>query len=150
MSLELGEPIRAWTRSACSTSGVQGTHYVAQLDSRCTVRCLLINGHERDFLMASSKATFDAIATLPAFYGARHGAGTSGDGRIILAAAEWANVASNWLRWQLKSDKQAAKMFVGTDCSLSRTETGIPSVEAAAVVPPSTMRGPSTGCCCVG
>ena len=36
---------------------------------------LLINGHERDFLMASSKATFDAIEKLPAFYGARHGAG---------------------------------------------------------------------------
>jgi hypothetical protein len=26
---------------------------------------------------------------------------------------EWANVASNWLRWQLEGDKQAAKMFVG-------------------------------------
>jgi len=31
---------------------------------------------------------------------------------------EWANVASNWLRWQFKKDKQAAKMFVGKDCSL--------------------------------
>jgi hypothetical protein len=31
---------------------------------------------------------------------------------------EWANVATNWLRWQFKGDKQAAKMFVGKDCSL--------------------------------
>jgi hypothetical protein len=29
-----------------------------------------------------------------------------------------ANVASNWLRWQFKRDKQASKMFVGKDCSL--------------------------------
>ena len=31
---------------------------------------------------------------------------------------EFANVASNWLRWQFKGDKEAAKMFVGADCSL--------------------------------
>jgi Chlorophyllase enzyme len=32
---------------------------------------LLINGHEVDFAMRASKATFDAIGTLPVFYGAR-------------------------------------------------------------------------------
>ena len=36
---------------------------------------LMINGHERDFMMADAKATYDAIDKLPAFYGARHGAG---------------------------------------------------------------------------
>ena len=78
---------------------------------------LLINGHERDFLMASSKATFDAIQTLPAFYGARHGAGHTATVDHP-GGGEWANVASSWLRWQFKGDKQASKMFVGKDCSL--------------------------------
>jgi len=36
---------------------------------------LLVNGHERDFMMVTSKATFDAIDHVPAFYGARHNAG---------------------------------------------------------------------------
>ena len=31
--------------------------------------------NDRDFLMGSSEATFDAIQSLPAFYGARKGAG---------------------------------------------------------------------------
>jgi hypothetical protein len=35
---------------------------------------LLINGHERDFMMGRSRATYDAIENLPAFYGSRHGA----------------------------------------------------------------------------
>jgi dienelactone hydrolase len=78
---------------------------------------LLINGHERDFAMASSKATFDAIETLPTFYGARRGAGHTATVDHP-GGGEWANVASNWLRWQFKGDKQAARMFVGKDCGL--------------------------------
>jgi hypothetical protein len=80
---------------------------------------LLINGHERDFLMASSKATFDAIDKLPTFYGARHGAGHKATVDHP-GGGEWANVASNWLMWQLKGDKAASKMFVGKDCSLCK------------------------------
>ena len=76
-----------------------------------------LNGHERDFLMASAKATFDAIETLPDFYGARHGAGHTATVDHP-GGGEWANVASNWLRWQLKNDKQVAETFVGGDCSL--------------------------------
>jgi len=83
---------------------------------------LLINGHERDFLMASSKATFDAIDKLPAFYGARHGAGHTATVDHP-GGGEWANVASNWLKWQFKGDKQAGKMFVGKNCSLCTNST---------------------------
>jgi hypothetical protein len=36
---------------------------------------VLINGHERDFMMATSLANFEAINHVPVFYGARHGAG---------------------------------------------------------------------------
>jgi hypothetical protein len=78
---------------------------------------LLINGHERDFLMAASKATYDALTHVPAFYGARHGAGHTAT-VFHPGGGEFANVASNWLKWTFKKDAEAAKMFVGDDCSL--------------------------------
>lgn len=114
LSLELGADPRVDTIGVFN-SGLQGNN-TAQLTA-LHGPVLLINGHERDFLMASSKATFDAIETLPAFYGARHGAGHTATVDHP-GGGEWANVASNWLRWQFKGDKQAAKMFVGKDCSL--------------------------------
>ena len=78
---------------------------------------LLINGHERDFMMGPSKATFDAINNLPVFYGARHGAGHSAT-IYHPGGGEYANVATNWLRWQFKNDKKARAMFVGKKCGL--------------------------------
>ena len=78
---------------------------------------LLINGHERDFLMAASHATYQAITHVPAFYGARENAGHTAT-VFHPGGGEYANVASSWLRWQFKKDADAAKMFVGDDCSL--------------------------------
>ena len=78
---------------------------------------LLINGHERDFMMARSRATYDAIDSLPAFYGARHGAGHTATA-YHSGGGEFANVASNWVLWQFKADKKASAMFVGAKCSL--------------------------------
>ena len=72
--------------------------------------------------MASSRATFDAIDKLPAFYGARHGAGHTATVDHP-GGGEFANVASNWLRWQFKGDKTASRMFVGKDCSLCKNPT---------------------------
>ncbi len=78
---------------------------------------LLINGHERDFMMGPAKATYDAIDKLPTFYGARHGAGHTATA-YHAGGGEFANVASNWVRWHFKGDKQAAKMFTGKQCGL--------------------------------
>lgn len=78
---------------------------------------LLINGHERDFMMERSKATYDAIDTLPAFYGARHGAGHTATA-YHAGGGEFANVASNWVLWQFKGDRKASAMFVGAQCGL--------------------------------
>jgi dienelactone hydrolase len=78
---------------------------------------LLINGHEPDFMMAQSKATFDAIANVPAFYGARHNAGHTAT-VFHPGGGEYANVASNWLMWTFKNDKKAGAMFVGKNCGL--------------------------------
>jgi len=78
---------------------------------------LLINGHEPDFMMAASAATFDKIDNLPAFYGARHNAGHTAT-VFHPGGGEFANVASNWLKWTFKGDKKAGAMFVGKNCGL--------------------------------
>jgi dienelactone hydrolase/ketosteroid isomerase-like protein len=78
---------------------------------------LLVNGHERDFMMDESQATFDAIDHLPVFYGARHDAGHTAT-VFHPGGGEFANVAANWLRLHLKSDRQAGEMFLGPRCEL--------------------------------
>ena len=94
----------------------------AQGDDRARIPALhgpvlLINGHEEDFAWVASKATFEAIETLPVFYGARRGAGHMGT-IDHPGGGEFANVAAHWLRWQLKRDRQSAKTFVGSGCGL--------------------------------
>ncbi len=78
---------------------------------------LLINGSDPDFMMATSRATFDMINNLPAFYGARHNAGHTAT-VFHPGGGEFANVASNWLLWTFKGDKKAGKMFAGKHCGL--------------------------------
>jgi len=78
---------------------------------------LLINGHERDFMWKPSQDTFAAINNLPVFYGSRHGAGHTATA-YHPGGGEFANVATNWVLWQFKNDKKAAKMFVGKSCGL--------------------------------
>jgi hypothetical protein len=80
---------------------------------------LLVNGHETDFMMATSKATYDWLERKPAFYGARHGAGHSAT-FFHPGGGEFANVAWSWAAWQLKGDGKAGSMFVGRDCGLCR------------------------------
>ena len=114
MALELGANPRVDTIGVFN-SGAQGD--AAGTVAKLHGPVLLINGHERDFLMASSEATFDAIQKLPAFYGARRNAGHTATVDHP-GGGEFANVASNWIRWQFKGDKQVGKMFTGKDCSL--------------------------------
>jgi hypothetical protein len=114
LSIDLGADPRVDTIGVFN-SGLQGNSTAPLAALHGPV--LLINGHERDFLMASSRATFEAIDGMPTFYGARHGAGHTATVDHP-GGGEWANVASNWLRWQLKGDMQAATMFRGKDCSL--------------------------------
>lgn len=68
-------------------------------------------------MMARSRATYDAIESLPAFYGSRHGAGHTATA-YHPGGGEFANVAWNWVEWQFKRDPQAARTFVGADCRL--------------------------------
>lgn len=78
---------------------------------------LLINGHERDFMLQASRATYEAITHVPAFYGARENAGHTAT-VFHPGGGEYANVAASWLRWHFKKDAEAAKMLVDDDCAL--------------------------------
>jgi hypothetical protein len=117
MSLELGADPRVDTIGVFN-SGAQGdAAAVAATVAKLRGPVLLIAGHDRDFAQAWSDATFEAIDNLPTFSGARKGAGHTATVDHP-GGGEWANVASNWARWQLKGDKEAGKMFAGKDCSL--------------------------------
>ena len=82
---------------------------------------LLINGHDRDFMMDASYDNFERIDHQPVFYGARHGAGHTATVDHP-GGGEYANVAVNWLRYHFKTDDAAGEMFVGASCSLCSNE----------------------------
>jgi dienelactone hydrolase len=115
LSLEMGADPRVKTIGVFN-AGVKPNEFPALL-APLHGPTLFINGHERDFMMADSKATYDAVDKLPAFYGSRHGAGHTATA-YHAGGGEFANVAANWVRWQFKGDRTAAKMFVGDKCGL--------------------------------
>jgi len=112
LAITLGADPRVGTIGVFN-SGVQGSDPLMKLHGPV----LMINGGERDFMMGRSKATYDAIETLPAFYGSRHGAGHTAT-MYHPGGGEFANVASNWVLWQFKGDSHARAMFVGAKCAL--------------------------------
>ena len=124
MSLRIGADPRVGTigvfnSGAADAAPNQPPGLIPALDTLTKLHgpVLLINGAERDFMTERSKNTFEAIGKLPVFYGSRHGAGHTAT-VFHPGGGEYANVASNWVLWQFKGDKQAAKMFVGKSCSL--------------------------------
>ncbi len=118
LSITLGSDPRVKTIGVFN-SGVQRARPESNEDALQKVHgpVLLINGAERDFLTPASLTTFELIKNVPAFYGARHGAGHTATVDHP-GGGEYANVASNWLLWQFKNDKKAAAMFVGDQCEL--------------------------------
>jgi hypothetical protein len=78
---------------------------------------LMINGGEVDFMYEPAQANFEIIGHVPVFYGARENAGHTAT-VFHPGGGEFANVASNWLRYVFKDDAGAGEMFVGPTCSL--------------------------------
>jgi hypothetical protein len=83
---------------------------------------LLINGGEVDFMYEPAQQNFEIINHVPVFYGARFNAGHTAT-VLHPGGGEYANVASNWLRWVFKDDAEAGTMFLGDDCSLCTLDT---------------------------
>lgn len=122
LSVELGTDPRVSTiglfnSGVSEPAATQGDRATTETLARVRGPILFINGHERDFLMGASRDNFDRVSHVGAFYGARHNAGHTATVRHP-GGGEYANVATNWLRYQFLGDRVAAQMFVGPDCTL--------------------------------
>ena len=124
MSIEIGADPRVGTIGVFNSgvnppSGQPAPGARATTDALANLHgpVLFINGGEVDFMYGPSRDNFDRIQNLPAFYGARENAGHTAT-VFHPGGGEYANVASNWLLYVFKNDREAAKMFVGEDCSL--------------------------------
>ena len=81
---------------------------------------LYLLGGETDIAYGNGMDDFHRIAHVPACainYPVGHG-GTYREPH----GGEFTIAALAWLNWQLKGDKESAKMFVGSDCGLSKRE----------------------------
>ncbi|MEO8308922.1 MAG: alpha/beta hydrolase [Pseudomonadota bacterium] len=78
---------------------------------------LYINGDKIDPAMVNAADDFTRLNHVPVFFGSRHNSGHAGT-YSHANGGEFANVAVAWLRWQLKGDKDAGKVFTGPSCSL--------------------------------
>lgn len=81
---------------------------------------IFILGGQSDMAYPNGMDDFSRITNLPAF-AANMDVGHSGTyGRPH--GGEFAIVATAWLKWQLKDDKEAAKVFTGNPCGLAQDE----------------------------
>jgi len=80
---------------------------------------LYINGDKIDPAMANAADDVARLDKVPVFFGSRHGSGHSGT-YSHANGGEFANIAVAWLRWQLKGDRGAGKVFTGANCSLCK------------------------------
>lgn len=80
---------------------------------------LYLLGGEKDIAYNNGMDDFSRINHVPVFVAnmdVGHG-GTYGQPH----GGEFAKVATYWFKWQLKGDKEAAKMFTGNPCELSKS-----------------------------
>ena len=80
---------------------------------------LYLLGGESDIAYKNGMDDFSRINHVPVFVAnmdVGHG-GTYGQPH----GGEFAKVATFWFKWQLKGDKEAAKMFTGNPCGLSKS-----------------------------
>jgi hypothetical protein len=78
---------------------------------------IYISGEPSDVAFNNADDDFARIEGIPIFRGWREKTGHGGTYREP-DGGEFGVVATAWLKWQLKGDKDAAKMFVGADCAL--------------------------------
>jgi len=76
-----------------------------------------ISGDAEDLAFANANDDFEHIDQVPVFRAYERGAvheGTYSERN----GGEFAGIAVGWLNWQLKKDRNAARLFVGKDCGL--------------------------------
>jgi len=125
-ALETAPDARVTTTVICN-SGILGNPgagmpgmppLVKEQLSKIHTPTLYILGGEKDIAYANGMDDFNRINHVPVFVAnmdVGHG-GTYGKPH----GGEFAKVATEWFRWQLKDDKEAGKMFTGNPCGLAK------------------------------
>ncbi|MCX6551130.1 MAG: alpha/beta hydrolase fold domain-containing protein [Acidobacteria bacterium] len=94
----------------------------AQLDAIHS-SVLYLTGDERlDIAFPGGRDSFDYLTKVPVFRAWEDGLAHIGTYGAVGGGAI-GRIAANWYRWQLKDDKDAARMFSGADCILCREPT---------------------------
>jgi hypothetical protein len=78
---------------------------------------LFLNGGEKDSGHQTAKLNFEAVENVPAVHAFEDVGHYPATYREPNGGA-FARTAGAWLKWQLKGDPDAAKMFVGPSCGL--------------------------------
>ena len=78
---------------------------------------LYLSGDESDIAFANANDDFEKISHIPVFRAYQKGVGHGGTYHDA-DGGTFGKVALAWLNWQLKGNKEAAKMFQGDKCSL--------------------------------
>jgi dienelactone hydrolase len=76
-----------------------------------------ISGDAQDVAFPNANDDFERISAIPVFRGYERGVGHVGTYRES-NGGEFGGVAVAWLKWRLKGDLRAGKMFAGADCGL--------------------------------
>ncbi|WP_026354405.1 hypothetical protein [Massilia niastensis] len=82
------------------------------------IPAIYISGEPSDVAFKNADDDFERLDG-PVFRGWREQTGHGGTYREP-NGGEFGEVGAAWLKWQLKGDQQAAKMFVGSDCGLCK------------------------------
>ena len=78
---------------------------------------LYMSGDDSDIAFANANDDFEKINHIPAFRAYHKGVGHGGTYHDT-NGGDFGKVTLAWLNWQLKGNKEAAKMFQGDKCSL--------------------------------
>ncbi|MES3021747.1 MAG: alpha/beta hydrolase [Pseudomonadota bacterium] len=80
---------------------------------------IYITGAPTDVAFPNAMDDFDRINHIPVFHGWREQTGHTGVYREP-NGGEYGEAAVAWLKWQLKGDQTAARMFSGADCGMCK------------------------------
>jgi dienelactone hydrolase len=92
--------------------------------NRIHVPIAWISGDDRDIAFKNANEDFEAIREVPALRAWKIGTGHSEVYREPMGGS-YTPIGVAWLDWQLKKDKSAAQVFVGTKCTLCNDSTWV-------------------------
>jgi hypothetical protein len=114
-ALHMSDDARIKTIMVMNSGYFNGGDDKASLNSMKQKSVIWILGGETDIAWENGNDDFDRMSgTMPAFLCSLEGIGHGGT-YMQPHGGEYATVASAWLKWWLKGDTEAGKMFTGSD-----------------------------------